>query len=194
MYAYQIYWIAFVVSDIVIAFGIIFLAWRYQVHKRKKLYANHKDSAIIRLRTKSFQGFDCASSIKIRKVDGEKADSFLYQWPGKRAVYVRPGVHRLEVRADWPVRARGACWFHYTVETLPEVRVEAGMHYALEYEVRTDTWTLFEIGPEEAPDGKEKVSERFVKPEGYVSDNHIRVWNTVILILWLAAILFMKYG
>lgn len=64
MYAYQIFWIAFVVSTLAISFGIIFFAWRYQVHKREKLASSHKSSAIIRLRTKSWQGFNCASSVQ----------------------------------------------------------------------------------------------------------------------------------
>lgn len=53
----------------------------------------------------------------------------------------------MEVRADWPVHTwhNEAVWFHYTVETLPAVTVEAGVIYALEYEVKTDTWTLFRL-------------------------------------------------
>lgn len=53
----------------------------------------------------------------------------------------------MEVRADWPVRTgyHDSIWFHYAVETLPAVTVEAGAVYALEYEVKTDTWTLFRL-------------------------------------------------
>lgn len=80
-------------------------------------------------------------------MDGEKADTFLCQWPWRYAVYVRPGMHSMEVRADWPVRTgyHDSIWFHYAVETLPAVTVEAGVIYALEYEVKTDTWTLFRL-------------------------------------------------
>ena len=44
------------------------------------------------------------------------------------------GMHSMEVRADWPVHTwhNEAVWFHYTVETLPAVTVEAGVIYALE--------------------------------------------------------------
>lgn len=197
MYAYQIFWIAFVASTLAISFGIIFFAWRYQVHKREKLASSHKSSAIIRLRTKSWQGFNCASSVQILTVDGKKAKSFLYRWPWKRAIYVPPGVHRMEVRADCPVRSGPSafCWFHYTVEKLPKVVVEAGAVYALEYEVKIDTWSLFRLEKvNNTISGREFVEERFICPEGYVSDNHLWFWNAVIIILWIAGVLFMKYG
>lgn len=141
---YQIIFLACVISASVL---VLFLHWRWKVRQRNRLAERHRDSAVIRLRTKSFQGSGCASSVRILKVDGEKADTFLCQWPWRYAVYVRPGMHSMEVRADWPVRTgyHDSIWFHYAVETLPAVTVEAGAVYALEYEVKTDTWTLFRL-------------------------------------------------
>ena len=196
MYSYEIYQIAFVALTILVSLLIVFLSWKYRVHRRRQLTAMHKGSALILLRTKSSQGYDCTSSMRIRKVDGRKADSFLYRWPWKYGVYVRPGVHRMEVRADWPIRTWNdtGIWHHYAVETLPEVTVEADTVYALDYEVKTDTWTLLCIGKDGEISGKESVSGKFVKPEGYISDNHLWVWNTVLLILWILGILFMKYA
>lgn len=75
---YQIIFLACVISASVL---VLFLHWRWKVRQRNRLAERHRDSAVIRLRTKSFQGFGCASSVRILKVDGEKADTFLCQWP-----------------------------------------------------------------------------------------------------------------
>lgn len=72
--------------------------------------------------------------------------------------------------------------------------------YALEYEVKIDTWSLFRLEKvNNTISGREFVEERFICPEGYVSDNHLWfwnavIWNAVIIILWIAGVLFMKYG
>ena len=157
---YQIIFLACVISASVL---VLFLHWRWKIWQRNQLAERHRDSAVIRLRTKSFQGFSCTSSVRILKVDGEKADTFLYKWPWRYAVYVRPGMHSMEVRADWPVHTwhNEAVWFHYTVETLPAVTVEAGAVYALEYEVKTDTWTLFRLEKDSRACEKESVQEKF---------------------------------
>ena len=112
------YQIIFMTCLISVSVLVLFLHWRWKVR--------HRNSAVIRLRTKSFQGFGCTSSVRILKVDGEKADTFLYKWPWRYAVYVKPGVHSMEVRADWPVRTgyHDSIWFHYAVETLPAVTVQ----------------------------------------------------------------------
>ena len=193
---YQIYKyeIIFAVCIVSVSILVLFLHWHCKVRKRNRLANQHRGSAVIRLRTKS-EGFGSASSLRILKVDGEKSDTFLYKWPWKRAVYVRPGVHCMGVRADWPVHTwHGYAWFHYTVETLSAVTVEAGAVYALEYEVKTDTWTLFLLEKNGKAFEKESVSQKFIKPDGYVSDNHIWRWNAVMLVLWILGILFMKYG
>ena len=189
---YQIIFLACVISASVL---VLFLHWRWKVRQRNRLAERHRDSAVIRLRTKSFQGSGCASSVRILKVDGEKADTFLCQWPWRYAVYVRPGMHSMEVRADWPVHTwhNEAVWFHYTVGTLPAVTVEAGAVYALEYEVKTDTWTLFRLEKDSRACEKESVQEKFIKPEGYVSDNHLWRWNAIMIIFWILGILFIKY-
>ena len=189
---YQIVFLACVLSASVL---VLFLHWRWKVRQRNQLAERHRNSAVIRLRTKSFQGFSCTSSVRILKVDGEKADTFLYKWPWRYAVYVRPGMHSMEVRADWPVHTwhNEAVWFHYTVETLPAVTVEAGVIYALEYEVKTDTWTLFRLEKDSRACEKESVQEEFIKPEGYISDNHLWRWNAIMIIFWILGILFIKY-
>lgn len=195
MHLSSMYYIIFIVAVILASILILFTHWRYKVWQRESLAKQCRDSAVIQLRTNLWQGFNCASSVRILKVDGKKAKSFLYRWPWKQAIYVASGEHSMEVRADWPIRTYSEyIWYHYTVNTLLEVGVEAGMHYALEYEVSTDTWTLFQAGRGNAPAGEGKVSKKFVRPEGYVSDNHVRVWNIVILILWLVGILYIKYG
>ncbi len=151
---YQIIFLACVISASVL---VLFLHWRWKVRRRNQLAERHRDSAVIRLRTKSFQGFSCTSSVRILKVDGEKADTFLYKWPWRHAVYVRRVI------------------------------------YALEYEVKTDTWTLFRLEKDSRACEKESVQEEFIKPEGYISDNHLWRWNAIIIIFWILGILFIKY-
>lgn len=197
MHLSSMYHIIFIVAIILASILILFIHWRYKVWQRESLAKQCRDSAVIQLRAKLWQGFNCASSVRILKVDGKKAKSFLYRWPWKQAIYVEPGEHSMEVRADWPVRSGPCefCWFHYTVEKLPKVVVEAGAVYALEYEVKTDTWSLFRLEKvNNTISGREFVEERFICPEGYVSDNHLWFWNAVIIILWIAGVLFMKYG
>ncbi len=198
MHLSSMYHMIFIVVVIFAGALILFIHWRYKVWQRERLAKQCRDSAVIRLRTKSWQGFNCASSVRILKVDGKEPKSFLYRWPWKQAIYVTPGVHSMEVRADWPVRTAAYnhyCWFHYTVERLPEIVVEAGAVYALEYEVQTDTWSLFRLEKvNNTISGIEFLEKRFTCPEGYMSDNHLWFWNTVIIILWIAGVLFMKYG
>lgn len=53
----------------------------------------------------------------------------------------------MEVRVDWPVRPGHDAfyWLYYTVEKLPEIIIESNAVYVLEYEVKTNTWSLFRL-------------------------------------------------
>lgn len=92
----------------------------------------------------------------------------------------------MEVRADWPVRPGhdAFCWLYYTVEKMPEIIIESNAVYVLEYEVKTNTWSLFRLEKvNNTIRGCEFVEERVIYSEGYVSDNHLWFWKAVIIIL-----------
>lgn len=189
------YEIMFLVYQIVIAALIIFLLWRYKVGQRNRLARQCRGWAIIHPRTKSWQGFDSTSSLRIRKIDGRKAETFLYKWPRKHAVYVKPGIHDIEARAEWDIQTwPHGSWFQYKVDTLPAVSVEADTEYALEYEVKDDMWTLFRLGKNQEKGAQEVVEERFAHLGGKICDYHLRLLNILSLLIFIAVVLFMKFG
>ena len=53
------YQIIFMTCLISVSVLVLFLHWRWKVRQRNRLAERHRDSAVIRLRTKSFQGFGC---------------------------------------------------------------------------------------------------------------------------------------
>lgn len=177
----------------VIAGGYLF-RWCREIRQRNRLAREYRGSAVIHLRPSPGQEIDHAFSVKILKVDGEKAASFLYKWPSKYAVYVKPGVHSMEVRADWLIRVGWhRCGVAYTVEKLPEVAVEAGADYALEYEVKDDTWTLFRLKNNHEIDSYGVIAAQFVSPGHATEQNHTAALLPLAVILGMAAMAFMIF-
>lgn len=180
---------------IVIAALVIFLVLHYQMGKKNRMARQYKGCALIRLRTKLWQGFNSTSNLRIRRIDGRKAESFLYKWPGKRAVYVKPGTHDIEARAEWDVQTWPiGSWFNYKVDTLPSVTVEADTEYALEYEVEDDTWTLFRLGKTHEKDAHEVVVGQFKNLGGKVCDYHLRLLNILVVVILIVMILFINFA
>lgn len=178
---------------LVIAGGFLF-RWCQGIRQRNRLAREYRGSAVIHLRSDSGQEIDHAFSVKILKVDGEKAASFLYKWPSKHAVYVKPGVHSMEVRADWLMRVGWhRCGFAYTVEKLPEVAVEAGADYALEYEVRDDTWTLFRLKNNHEIDGRGVIAAQFAYPAHVEEQDSTAALRPLAVILGMALMAAMIF-
>lgn len=122
------------------------------------------------------------------------AESFLYKWPGHRAVFVKPGIHDLEARAEWSFLMSGPqrnVWWNYKVERLQAVIVDPDTEYALEFNMKTDTWTLYRLGKVGEEHGTETVEEQFTHLRGEIQ--HYGIVQNVILTLEAAAFLFLLF-
>ncbi len=136
------------ISVFFFAAGALWFVYSRQIHRLKRLKAANMHSAVVLLHKRHAGNMDYSSYNGIERIDGLRTETFIYRL-GVPAVYLAPGEHVVEARANWSRRIRGNRMKEFSVGPRNvHVSVESGEFWSMEYCISRNEFVFEKCDPD----------------------------------------------